>query len=162
MFLLTVIPRGPGPPLLATRGRAANYTRPKPERSALSRFLKKGTGSARPGGRAEAVPDVGQQGHEAGALDGVGDGALGGGAAAGALAAEQLAHAAAHLLEQPHVLVVHERGARAARLRAEPAAAPLGAPVLLPHRHPVPPIVGVEGEGPASGGTSRGARRRGP
>src|SRR5436190_140506 len=65
---------------------------------------------------------VGQQRHEAGAFDGVLDGALERGAIAAALAAEQLALAGAKLFEALHVLVIHEDGAWAALLGAKPAA----------------------------------------
>src|SRR5262245_50256310 len=97
-------------------------------------------------GGAEPVADVGQERHEAGALDGILDGALEGGAVASALAGEHLTLVVAELLQRRHVLVVHERGARAALLRAEPAAvlAP-GAELLADHL--LPRFVGWYGEG---------------
>src|ERR1700736_5653071 len=69
-----------------------------------------------------SLPDIGEQRHETGALDRVLDGALEGGAVPRALAAEHLAQGTAELLQSLHVLVIDERGARAALLGAEPAA----------------------------------------
>src|SRR3954471_22083940 len=81
--------------------------------------------------RAGLLADVGQQGHEAGPLDGVLDGAPEGGAVAAALAAEQLALAVAQPLQGRHVLVVHERRPRTPFLGAELAALPPAPPELL-------------------------------
>src|SRR5205085_11043162 len=60
--------------------------------------------------------------HEPGPLDGGAEGPLVGGAGAAPLAAEELALAAAHLLEVDDVLVVDEGRPRAAFLGAEPTA----------------------------------------
>src|SRR5262245_46186758 len=81
----------------------------------------------------DSLADVGHQSHEAGALDGVLNGALEGGAVSAALAAEQLALAGAQLLERLHVLVVDERRPRAALFRAEPAAVFPSPTELLPN-----------------------------
>jgi hypothetical protein len=59
--------------------------------------------------------------HESRSFDGVFDGALKGGAVAAAFAAEDLALVRAQFLERLHVLVIDERGSRAALLRAKPA-----------------------------------------
>src|SRR5436190_4866926 len=80
-----------------------------------------------------SLADVRQQGHEAGPLQGGGDGPLEGGAVAGPLAAEQLALAGAELLEALHVLVVHEGRPRAAFLRAEATAVLAAAAQFLAH-----------------------------
>ena len=84
----------------------------------------------------DLLADVGQQGHEAGPLDGVLDGALEGGAVAAALAAKHLALAGAHLLQALHVLVIDECRPRATFLRAEPATVLAAATQLLAnHSH---------------------------
>src|SRR5579871_4705031 len=87
----------------------------------------------RPGKR-ELLADVGHQRHEAGAFDGILDGALKGGAVAAAFAAEQFALAGAELFERLHVLVINERRPRASFFGAEPAAI-LSAPSELLANH---------------------------
>src|SRR5688500_19055116 len=81
--------------------------------------------------RVDSLADVGQQRHEPSPLDRVLDRALERGAVAGALPAEHLALARAELLQRRHVLVIDERRARAAFLRAEPAAVLAISPELL-------------------------------
>src|SRR5688572_22928943 len=83
-----------------------------------------------------SLADVGQKRHEPRPLHRVLHRPLERRAAAAALAAEQLALAGAHLLQRRHVLVVHERRARAALLRAETAAvlAAGSAELLADHR----------------------------
>src|SRR5258707_11377673 len=82
-----------------------------------------------------SLADVWHQGHEAGALDGVLDGALERGAVAAALAAEDLTLAGAELFQCLHVLVIDERGARATLFRTETAAVlPALAKLFANHR----------------------------
>ena len=69
------------------------------------------------------LPDVRQQGHEPGPLDGPGDGPLVRRTQPAPLAAEELALARDELFHARHVLVIHERRPRAAFLGAEPAPA---------------------------------------
>jgi hypothetical protein len=76
------------------------------------------------GGRvapSDSLPDVGEQGHEPGALDGVAGGSLEGGAVAAPFPREHLALVGAQLLQQADVLVVDVGRARAAFGGAEPA-----------------------------------------
>src|SRR5689334_11771527 len=67
------------------------------------------------------LADVGEQGHDAGAFDGLADGTLVGGAEAATLAAEHAALSGAELLQAADVLVVNEGGTGAALGGAEPA-----------------------------------------
>ena len=81
------------------------------------------------------LADVGQQGHEAGALDGVLDGALEGGAVAAPLPRKHLALAGAELFERLHILVVDERRPRTPFLGAETTAIfPSPSKLLANHR----------------------------
>src|SRR5262245_21004911 len=68
------------------------------------------------------LADVGEQGHEPGALDGLAGGALEGGAVATPLTGEHLALVRAELLKEADVLVVDVGGAGATLRGAEAAA----------------------------------------
>ena len=84
-----------------------------------------------------SLADVRQESHESGLLDGVLDRSLERGTIAGAFAAEEFALAGAHLLEALHVLVIDERGPRAAFLRAETAPVlPTTTELLANHSNP--------------------------
>src|SRR3954447_11295604 len=71
--------------------------------------------------RRRSLADVGDQRHEPGALDGVAGRPLEGRAVAAPLPGEHLALVGAELLEEPDVLVIDIRRARAAFRGAEPA-----------------------------------------
>src|SRR5262245_65893772 len=91
----------------------------------MSKGKATGRPQTRPAGRGICrvlLADIGQQAQEPGPLDRGAQGPLVRGASSGALAAEQLALAAAHLLEVGHVLVIDESRPPAAFLGAEPAA----------------------------------------
>ena len=85
----------------------------------------------RPGG---LLADVGDQGHEAGSLDGVAGGSLERRAVAAPLSREHLALVGAELLQEPDVLVIDIRRPRATFRGAE-AAPVLPVPTEFLPRH---------------------------